>query len=442
MPVETMPAPAAAPAAAPPPPETPPPSPGERPPSEWLSDIESDLSDLEAGKSPPQRDDKGKFKAPEKAAPVAKPAEKPPEKPVERPPDEKPPEAPPAEPPKPVKAAQLREAYDGLKKRVREELEPQLQRLQAQVKDLESKQPQETAPILEKIKALEQRNAQLENQIEYVDFSQSREFETKYEAPYREAWNDAIGQFRSLKIRKPSGIDENTGEESFTLEPADENTLLALANMEDGEMDETAHKWFGVSAPRVIQRVEKVKDLFRQRMKALEEAKTKGVEWKTKRITEFQERTKYLRTTWEEINKALKEKFPKAYSPEEGNAEDAGAHTKGFALADLMFLGGESLTPEQVEALPASFRESVKSKKPLSEDQKVQLHALARLKIANHDRKVVALRKAMTRIAELEKALAEYEDSTPKGGRTPGAPRSQSKDWQDEIADELKALDK
>lgn len=440
--------PAAPPAATPPPadkpttPSTPPPN--ERPPEDWLGGIESDLTELDAtpAAQPDSRDAKGKFVAAKGKQPETPPETPPVEKPPETPPEsagEKPPETPPEAGVKPVKAAELRTAYEGLKKRVKEELEPEVQKLRAKVADYEAKGSVDPAPLLEKVKALEARNSALEKHIEYVDYAQSEKFNSEHARPYQEAWENAVSTFRQLTVREKTGPDDM----DVTTRPADENDLLKLANMKLSEIDAAAQEMFGPSAARAILHVEKIKDLSAKQHRALQEARQKASEWRSQRTAEFQGKAKLIGDTWAETNKILAEKFPKAFNVEEGNAEDAASHSKGFALADLMFLGEQALKPDQIEALPANFRDTIKSKKPLSEIQKVQLHALARLKMANHDRRVAALKKANARIAELEKQLGEYEGSAPpagkagKGERTPA-----SKDWEQQISDEINALDK
>jgi hypothetical protein len=207
-------------------------------------------------------------------------------------------------------------------------------------------------------------------------------------------------------------------------------------------MDAAANEMFGPSAARAINHIQNIKRLSAAQHKALGEAQKRAGEFKTERQLAAEQNTKLMTDTWRETNKVLEEKFPKAFKIEEGNADDATSHLKGFALADLMFVGAKGLSPEQVEALPATFRDTVKAGKVLSQKQIVQLHALARLKMANHDRKIVALKKATTRIAELEKALGEYEKSEPdttkagEGGTVP------SKPWDQVIEDEIRAMDK
>lgn len=447
MPAET----ATAPAAAAPPADKPTidaPAAGERPPGDFMADIIGDLGAMDEGKPAPSipRDDKGKFVKPAEKPAAKKPEQKPAEKPAEAPDKPAEAEAEPAEKPaaevKPVRAAELRTAYEAVKKKVAT-LEPEVQSLRAKVKQFEEQKPVESGPLLEKVKALEQRNNELEQHMAFLDYQKSAHFTKKFAEPYRQAWNDAVAEFRELTVREQTGEDE-MGEAVYKSRPADDNDLLRLANMKLSEMDEAATKMFGASASRAIGHIQNIKRLSAAQHRALEEAKSRSAQWESQRTAEGQNRINSQRQIWADVNKAMEEKFPKAYKADAEDAEDKAGHTKGFALADLMFLGAESLSPEQVESLPKTFREAVQAKKPLTDAQRVQLHALARLKMANHDRKVVALKKANARIKELEESLAAYEKSEP-GGKVAdqgASGRGESKDWLQQAEDELRAIDK
>jgi hypothetical protein len=429
------------------------PSAGEKAPSDFMADIVGDLEALSAGQPEPKRDDKGKFKPAEK--PVAKQPDKPkakaPETPVEKP-EEKTPEPEPekatekAPEVKPVKAAELRTAYEGLKKRVKDELEPEVQRLRSKVQEFESKKPEDAAPLVEKIKTLEQRNAQLEKQIEYVDYTNSTDFKTKYHEPYRQEWNEAVAEFNQLKVieRQPDGVDD-MGEPKFkiTKRPATEADLIQLGAMELSDMDEAADRMFGKSAPRAINRIQNLRKLAAARNKAQEEAQTRATEWKSQQSAEAQIKSQMLSKTWQEVNKNLEERLPLAFKPDETDDADKEAYTRGFALADLLFRGENSLSPEQAEVLPAGFKDTVKAKQPLTDEQRVQLHALARMQMGNSYRQLSKLKKATDRIKELETALAEYEKSEPDASKAgAGEAKATTKDWLEEAGDELRAIDR
>ena len=165
MPTETPTAPATAPSKVPDAPTLDTPAASEKAPTDFMADIVGDFADMDAGKAPAPRDDKGKFKSDKPASkPTEKPTSKAPEKPAETEPEPEPEPEKSAEKPaevKPVKAAELRNAYEGLKKRVKDELEPEVQRLRSKVQEFESKKPEDAGPLNERIKALQEQNAAL-----------------------------------------------------------------------------------------------------------------------------------------------------------------------------------------------------------------------------------------------------------------------------------------
>ena len=301
--------------------------------------------------------------------------------------------------------------------------------MRAKVQEFETKSPEDPAPVLAKIKTLEERNADLEKRIALVDYEQSQEFATKYDQPYRQMWQRATSAFSQLTVKEPAGTDETTGEPVFRPRHATEADLVKLGALPLSELDEAAAQMFGPSAPRAVQYIERLRDLAEAKQNAIAEAQHKAGEWKSQREMMTKAEQKARDDAWRATNKALEEKFPKAFKPEEGNTDDASAHTKGFALSDLVFLGQEGLTPEQIEALPPAFKDTVKSRQPLTPAQRVKLHAIARLKMANHDRQVARVKKLSARVAELEKTLADYEQSEPSTSRAGHSPRSATKPW-------------
>lgn len=443
----TTPAPAAAaPAAAPP---------ADKAPADFMAAEMADFAAMDQAPPPapakapvrgtPPKGEDGKFVKRETKSPVT-PAKKPeegqtpPEEGAAKPDDtQTPPEAPGAKTP----MGALRERYDGLSKKVKEELQPEIQRLKAKLEQYEGNggEPVDPVQTQARIKTLEERNKELEQRIALVDYEASQEFSTKYDQPYRQMWQRAVSAFSQLTVKEPAGEDD-MGNPTFNARAATEADLIKLGAMPLSELDEAAANLFGASAPRAVQYIERLRDLAESRQTALTEAKTRAGEWKNQQELQSKALQKSRATAWDEVNKGLAQKFPKAYNPEDGDVEDKAAHEKGFALADLVFLGHGSLTPEQIETLPASFKETMKAGKPLNEMQKVQLHALARLKIANHERLLAGRKKDKARIAELEKALAEYEKSEP-GGR-PSVPREggAAGDWLETASAELKAMDK
>lgn len=426
------------------------PPPGERPTSDYMADIASEIEELAAEPAPEKPKAKTAAKPTKPAKAPAKPAEKPSE--VEKPAAEEKsveekskaaesPAQPPKEEKKPGGLRELGEAYDNLKKKIRDQYEPEVQKLRAKVQELETRKPEESEALLSKLKDLESQNTDLRKKIAAADYEQDPEYQAKYVAPYQRAWAEAVGEFRELTVKEKAGENE-MGEMQYKQRPADENDLLRLANMKLSDMYEAANEMFGAAAAGAIVHIKNIRRLSSEQQAALDAGRKKALEWKEQRTAEAEVSRKSAATAWADINKALEEKFPKAFKVDEADPDDKAAHSKGFALANLMFLGPESLTPEQIESLPSSFRETVKDKKPLAPNQLVQLHALARLKIANHDRKVAALKKATARIAELEKSLAEYEKSSPPAGKGGESESVSEKSLLEQAEDDFRAMDR
>lgn len=434
------------------------PAAGEKAPAEFMSDIAGDFEAMDAGRElapaptatpekPPaekpatSRDEKGKF---------AKPDDKPkaPEKPAEKPdakPDTKPdkPEAP-ADGKPPSRMRELGERYDTLKKEVETTLKPTIAKYEARIKELEAgTKAEDPEPLKSRIKQLEEANTELEKRMEYVDYTASNDFRNKFVQPYNDAYQQAMNTFAQLRVREPDGEDETTGEPRFKRRPATEQDLLQLAALDYADMDERANAMFGASAPRVISHIEKLQELAAAKAKAEKSGLDRAVELKKQREVESAGRSKFLKDTWDDINKGMRERIPKAFEVDEADADDKAAHAKGFAMADLLFVGRQSLTPEQVEALPPSFRDAVKTGQDLPDARRLELHAIARLKMANHDRLMSRLKKASGRIAELEKELEDYRKSTPESG-TSGAKETPESplDWETQVAKDMAAMDK
>lgn len=427
-----------------------PPQVTERAPSEFMGDIEADFGDMDEGKTPRsrERDQTGKFKPSAKEKPAEEPPVSPVEKPIEKP-DEKPteeeqaPRAP--EEKKPTRMRELGQAYDDLKKKVNTEYEPTIQSLKAKVKEFETKQPEDTGPVLAKLTALEKRNAELEQHMGLVDYEKTSEYQTKYVQPFNDQWNRTQAIFDQLEVteRIPDGVDD-MGEPKFKEQAraATPEDLLELARLPLGKMAKRTKELFGESSSLVLNQIVEIGKLWEVKERAKKEAVTKAGEWQAQRVLEFQNQKKTIASDWVDTNKELEEKFPKAFKPEEGNVEDKVAHTKGSAIADLLFLGNKALSSEQIEALPNGFKETVKAGKLLSGLQQVQLQALGRLKILNHDRLLAAKQKDKARISELEKSLADYERSEPAADKAGEGGHVGEKDFFEQVESDLDKLNR
>jgi hypothetical protein len=304
------------------------------------------------------------------------------------------------EPVKPVKAAELRNAYEKSKATLKER-DAEITRLQSELKAAKDapREDLEKATLTEKLTASEKRRQELENEVRFVNFKKSEEYTTKYEQPYQEAWNKAVSDITQLKVRIQNGTkeDPNTGETvpNYVSRVATPGDLLSLANLPLNEMDEKVEEAFGKSAPRVIRHIEKLRELADAQTAAEQKALKESGE---KQQQTFEHR-KQVKKVWDDENKLWAEKYPRFFKPEDGDEEGNALLAKGYELADLAFSGNGKKTPEDM----------------------AKLHAEVRNKVAGFGRLALRLKRARLEIKELKGSLAEYEKSEPptgEGGRS------------------------
>jgi len=379
---------------------------------------ELDSLDLDAPKPPEQK--------PDPAKPPAQPTKKPDEKKAEAQPDKK------EETPKPVKAAELRTAYEGLKKRVKDELEPELTTLRTRIKEIESKKPEDNKPLIDELESTKKRRDELEEEIKYLNYQKSSEYQEKYVKPYQEAWQRALADLEELTVETAEGGSRT----------ANAQDLLKLANLPLGEARKLARELFGDAADDVMAHRRTIRELSLAQNKALEDAQKNSAEREKELTARRQIEHQKALDLWREANETLAKKYPNWFAPADGDTEGNKLLTTGFALADLHFIGAKDLTAEQIDALPQRFRDAIRAKGNLDVQDRVSLDALLRNKIASHSRIAFRLKKATDRIKELEKSLAEYEESAPKGkpGQS-GSKGTGTGNYMAEVEAELDSLD-
>lgn len=318
----------------------------------------------------------------------------------------------PVEEQKPVKAAELRTAYENLKAKVAKEYEPALKRLpelEAKLKELESRDETAGSATQERIAAIEKRNAELERHIKVVDYEKSTEFVDKFQKPEEEAWGNALRELKGLTmtITDPQTQEESTRE----ITQAD---IAYLANLDPAVARKEINRLFPDDKEEVKRHVNQITYLAQKSQQAREKAKA-DAETHSKTVAEQQQQSQRARAKfWKESNESLAQKYPEWFAPAENDQEGNALFERGTALADLAFNPAD-ITPERVELLPKMFREQIQSGKPFTQPQLVQLHAIVRAKASNHDRAIRQVSTLKARVAELETSLKEYEASGPDG---------------------------
>lgn len=305
----------------------------------------------------------------------AKPTEKTDEKPAEQ---------------KPEKIADVRIKYDQSKKTIKEK-DAEIARLQNELKTAKSVpvDDPEKKTLLEKFEATEKKRQSLEKELAFIAYHKSDEFVEKYQKPYEEAWTKAVGELAELTIEAEDGSRRT----------ATSQDLLALANLPLGEARKMANAMFGDAADDVMAHRRKIRDLSDAQTKALDDAKKNSETRSKEQQAQALQQQEKIKKLWADENAAWQEKFPRWFKPEDGDEEGNALLAKGYEMADAAF--SNQGTPEE----------------------RVKLHAQLRNKAAAFPKLALHLKKARTRIKELETALAAYEDSEPAAGEG-GKPRT------------------
>jgi len=248
----------------------------------------------------------------------------------------------------------------------------------------------------EKFSAIEARNKELEDEIRHVNYAKSKEFQETYQKPYEEAWTRAVEDLKELTVMAEDG----------STRIASAHDLIALANMPLGEARQKAKEWFGDSADDVMSHRRVIRELSDKQNKALDESKTKGGEREQQRTAEQkaqqQARSAENAKVWKTINDEAVAKY-EYLRPIEGETERNERLTKAQTLVD------------------ETLRTSVNQAKTQEErDQILRKHAAVRnraigFSVLKHEN--VGLK---AKLAEMEKALAEFQGSEP----TPGGLRN------------------
>lgn len=410
-------APAAAPPAAPSPapiapgPTAAPPTPGPgaapAPPSgdtgpmlEAFGAMEGYMEDAPGAAPEPAKGTPEPSKEPAKAP--EKPAAKAPDKPAELP---KKPEEPPIEKMAPK---QLRDAYSRLRSQVKDlesklKAEAEKAAKQPPADDGEKKRLTETLAEREKrLTDLEKRSKDLEQEREFSDFERSETYKKQYWDPYVEAFNDGRELVKQFTVTE--GETERPGKAE------DFDALMQIAN--PSQAAQFAADKFGIGQTEVMAARREIINRNRQRLKALDDFKAAG-----------DQRQQQMQATMEELNRTFKAtteaavaKYPHWFKPTEGEAMDAKANElleKGMKFADELLFQNKANPQETAKRM-----------------------SVIRNKAGAFDRVAYELKKANSRIAELQSKLDEIESSAPGAGtsRRAGAEKPSDTDWESQLA--------
>jgi hypothetical protein len=316
---------------------------------------------------------------------------------LETPPAEGTPPATPATPPaesKKVNPWKLVDQYKG-----------QVAKLEKEVADAKSSTLPENLKkdYLTQIETLQKRNSQLEDEMRFVNYEQSSDFQEKYQKPYVRKFESIMERLSGAQIKGEDGQPR----------PVTANDVLAVVSAPLNEAYTIAEEKFGRAADWVVQRGEELRSLWNERQAALDEAKTKGSERAKQQqemtVKQQNEMKDFVSQTWNKVNQSIlkDEKWSKYFSPAEGDQEGNQSLAKGFEMVDRAFSespNAPGLTNEQREAIIAR-------------------HAAVRNRAAATGRLIKWNQKLESKIAALEEELSKFKATTPPaGGGASGQP--------------------
>ncbi len=270
-------------------------------------------------------------------------------------------------------------------------------------REKQSLAPEKLKEVEDRLTAADQRRAELEQEIQFVNFQKSEKFQNEYQKPYEQAWNKAMTDLSEITVEDPGTGDMRA------LSGAD---ILELVNLPLREAKALADEKFGDFASEVMGHRKDIRNLFEKQSQAIEEARKNGAEYFKKQQEthqqEFGKVTEEVKKTWAEANQSAlsDEKYGVHFKPVEGDAEGNQRLSKGFELADRAFSENPlapGLTPDQRRAI-------------------VQRHAAVRNRCAAFGRTAYQLTQAQKQIADLNAKLATFQKADPEtGGSNPAA---------------------
>lgn len=260
---------------------------------------------------------------------------------------------------------------------------------------------------LTQIEQLQKRNTELEDEMRFVNYEQSTDFQEKYQKPYVRKFESIMERLSGAKIK---GEDGNP-------RPVTPNDVLAVVSAPLDEAYAIAEEKFGRAADWVVQRGEELRSLWNEREAALTEAKTKGAERAKQQqemtVKQMNEMKDFVSSTWNKVNQSIlkDEKWSKYFSPVEGDQDGNQSLSKGFELVDRAFSespNAPGLSNEQRAAI-------------------IQRHAAVRNRAAAAGRLIKWNQRLESKIAALEAELGKFKSTTPPaGGGAGGQPTGET----------------
>jgi hypothetical protein len=256
---------------------------------------------------------------------------------------------------------------------------------------------QERTSLTARVEAAEKRAKELEEHIRFVDYEKSSEFQEKYDKPYKAAWQRAMSELKELSV-----LDPATGSER----PITSEDILELVNMPLPAAITTAKQVFGDAAEYVMSQRNEIRKQFEAQSQALADARKNGAEHQTRiqeQVKQWHAKTEAdIKQTWEKANAAVLDNPETGafFKPRENDQEWNQRLAKGFDLVDRAFSSNPkdpNLTPEQRKAI-------------------VERHSAVRNRAASWGPLKHENGQLKAKLAEMEKQVKDYKDTSPPAG--------------------------
>lgn len=279
------------------------------------------------------------------------------------------------------------------------EKEAKIKEYEARIADLDKLKI--TPERQKQIDAMEARAKELEEEIQFTNYTKSQDYKENYEKPYQQAWTRALTDLNELTVPDANGQER----------PVNAQDILELVNLPLAQARAEAEAKFGPFANDVMQHRKEIRQLAEKQNTAVEEARTKGMERDKVRQQEMEQRQAIeateIKDGWAKANEKVlaHEKYGTFFKPIDGDQDGNQRLAKGFELADRAFSENPRFakTPEERAAI-------------------IERHAAVRNRCAAFGRLVYQNSQKDTRIAALEAELGTYKQATPSTGANNAPP--------------------
>jgi hypothetical protein len=295
---------------------------------------------------------------------------------------------------------ELREQYE-LTKAEREQLAAKVAELERTREEGTRKQVEEaTKSLKEEIESIRKEREEAEKEIQFLDYTKSREYTQKYQQPLTDAWSEALQDIDGIKITDVDGSER----------PADERDILALTKLPAGAAAVEAHERFGPSASVMLQHRANIVKLSRASQDAVKQFREEGAKIQEQRAKIAQENESKVVQAFDGSIFALEESHPTLFGkPTE--AEDVGLFEQGHKLVEVAFKG------RGLENLPPDQRQNAMVKAQANVAARARSYGPQRAQNMRLERQVADLQEKLAKLTASEPGQGSKPEPLPEPGR-------------------------